>query len=288
MTTVGNVVERIRRDWLSSGRIEPRNRLAADINDSVTALTFMQDLGQMQDNSRLSIGLEDIYVWTVDETAKTAEVDRGVDGSTATPHTTGDIVRVNPRFSDAQIVRAMNDELGHLYNRGLYRVAVDEVLWAGGTSGYELDAAADEVYQVQWQGWDIGEWNLLDGWEFERNQDFASTKSLTLLDDPGRDLRVTYKAGFTSVETLDQDLEDVSGLPATAVDVLAMGVALALGSGRELSRNYHESQGNTRRAEEVPPGAEIGGLRPIMARYEDRLAAEKTRLAQRYPPRRRR
>lgn len=286
MTAVGDFLDRVRRDWLSSGRVEPRNQLAANIDDNDATLTFARPLGALQANTRLSIGLEDIYVWSTADTS--AEVDRGVDGTTATTHTTADTVRVNPRWTDSQILRAMNDELGHLYSRGLYRVDVDTISWVGGTVGYELLAAVDEVYQVQSEGYRAGEWSLVDGWEFERNQDFASTKSLTLLSDVSRDLRVTYKTGFTAVTALDDDIETDAGLPGSAIDLLAMGTTLALGSAREIARNYHDSQGNTRRAEEVPPGAEIGGLRPIMARYEERLAAEKTRLAQRYPYRRRR
>lgn len=290
MTTVAELLDRVRRDYLSQGHVEARNKLAVAVDASATAWEFQYDLGQIQPNSLLSVGLEDIYVWSTVESAKTADVDRGVDGSTAASITTSDVVRVNPRWTDAQILRAINSELDNLYGYGLFKVGTTEFSYDGSTVGHNLTSAADDVYLVQAKDYSLDEWINISGWAFEQNQDttvFASGKALFLRHGaiPGRTVRVTWFGGFTHLSSLSENVATVSGLPASAEDVLAMGAALGLGVGRELGRNFHESQGNTRRAAEVPPGAEAQGLNPIARHYENRRALELRALTRRYGPR---
>ena len=52
---------------------------------------------------------------------------------------------------------------------------------------------------------------------------------------------------------------------------------------REIARNLHESQGPTRRAEEVPPGAEQRAPIGLMQLYEDRIEDEVKRLGDWWP-----
>lgn len=287
MTTVSQLLDRVRRDYLTQGGVQARNKLDAAVDASATTLTFQYDLGRMQPNTYLSIGLEDLYVWSTDDAAKTAEVDRGVDGSTSASHTTSEVVRVAPRWTDHTILRAINSELDILYAYGLYQTGTTDVSYTGATVGYELPAAADRVYLVQAEDYSSNEWIELDGWVLERNQDsgvFPSGKALFLRNGAvdGRPVRVTWFGEFTHLTSLSQDITE-SGLDPGAEDVLAMGTAIGLLVGREVGRNFHESQGNTRRAEEVPPGAEAQGLNPIVRHYERRRAQEMRRLTRRYP-----
>lgn len=292
MTTVADVIARVRRDYLNYGQREPRNRLTASIDGTVTTLTFTETLTSLQPNSYLSIGLEDLYVWTTDDAAKTADVDRGVDGSTATSHVTTEAVRVNPRWSDATILRAINAELGNLHAQGLFKVGSRDITWTSANVGYEITGIIDDVYMVQAQDYAGRDWLEIKGFNFERGQDtsvFPSGYALFVWGGAidGNTIRLTTFEPFTVVDSLTDDLTVDAGLPATAVDVLAMGVALGLGAGREVSRNDTRAQGDTRRAAEVPPGAQAGSTNPIRAWYQARLRNEVMLLSQRYPPRRR-
>ena len=287
MSTVSQLLDRIRRDYLTQGGVQARNKLDASVNAAATTLTFQYDLGRMQPNTYLSIGLEDLYVWSTDDAAKTAEVDRGVDGSTPASHTTSEVVRVAPRWTDNTILRAVNSELDNLYAYGLYQASSTTVAYTGANIGYALPDAVERVYMVQAEDYSSNEWIELDGWAFERNQDtgtFPSGKALFLRNgaNDGRPVRVTWFGEFTHLTSLSQDVTE-SGLDPGAVDVLAMGAAIGLLVGREVGRNFHEAQGNTRRAEEVPPGAEAQGLNPIVRHYERRRAQEMRRLTRRYP-----
>lgn len=287
MTTVAELITDVRRDHLSQGHIERRNRLAAPVSESDTLLSFAYDLDAIQPHSLISIGLEDIYVFATNGAAKSADVDRGADGTTPAAHEAGAMVRVTPRWTDAQILRAVNSELEHLYGRGLFRVGTTEFVYDGTTVGWPIDDGAERVYRVQAE--DYGgrdNWITLSGWTFEHNQDAATFPTGNALflrcgAIPGRKVRVTWFGRFAPLTALDQDVTETSGLGA--LELLRLGTAISLLVGREVGRNFHETQGNTRRAEEVPPGAESIGLNPLLRRWTQLLEAERLALIRRYP-----
>lgn len=288
MSTAQALLDRIRRDYLTQGRVEPRNKLSASIDASVTSLTFAYDLDALQPGSTISIGLEDMHVWSTDPTSRAVEVDRGIDSSTAAAHTTAERVRVAPRWSDAQILRSVNAELANLFAQGLYGMAATEVTFTSNTQGYALPAAVVSVHRVMVQDYTGDNWFPLTGWSVEHVQnttDFASGVALFVRGESGlegRKLRVVYKRAFADLAALDDDVVADGLLPATAVDVLAMGTAISVLVGREVANRLYEAQGSTRRGEETPPGAAAQSFTPIIRQYQARLQAEKRTLARRY------
>lgn len=288
MTTVAELVDRIRADYLTQGRVEPRNRLAANINTTATSLSFTYELGAMQAGTVVSLGLEDCYVWSVDATAKTAEVDRGYQSTTAVAHSTGERVRVAPRWTDAQILRALNAELANLYAQGLYGVDATETTYLSSTDGYVLPAACVAVHRVWVQDYSGDNWFSLNSWRVEHQQstsDFASGVALFVrgpgaLD--GKKIRVVYKRAFGTLAAYTDDATTTAYLPASATDVLAMGTAINLLVGREVANRLYEAQGATRRGDETPPGAVSQSFTPIIRQYQARLQAEKRTLARQW------
>lgn len=288
MSTVQVLLDRIRRDYLTQGRVEPRNKLASSIDASQTNLAFAYDLDALVPGAVISIGLEDMHVWSTDPTARTAEVDRGIDSSTAAAHTTAERVRVAPRWSDAQLLRSVNAELANLFSQGLYGITATEVTFTSNTQGYALPAGVVSVHRVMAQDYTGDNWFPISGWSVEHVQnttDFASGIALFLRGDAGlegRKLRVVYKRAFVDLAALDDDVVTDGLLPATAVDVLAMGTAISVLVGREVANRLYETQGSTRRGEETPPGAAAQSFTPIIRQYQARLQAEKRTLARRH------
>ena len=288
MTTTREVIDRIRREFLGS-RTEQANKLATDPATGTT-LSFTYDLQGIVAGARLSIELEDIYVWSTDTTSKTAVVERGFESTTAVAHAAGSIVRVSPRVSDAQILDAINDELRGLYGEGIFRMLTTEITYSPSHSTYALPAGALDVYKVHSP--DLREsdgWTRTYGILVERHQDidtFPSGVTLTFAgrDGPpvsGRPFRVTYKAELGTLSTLVQTVETTTGTPA--IDLLVLGAGMRLTRGRETARNLSDAQGSTRRAQEVPPGAELGSHRALVQAYQQELYREKARQTRLYP-----
>jgi hypothetical protein len=287
MTTVAELLAQVRYDWLLEGRIR-QNKLANTCDADDSPLTFTFPLGQLAESSRISIGLEDMHVWSVNGTSKSAEVDRGAYGTTAASHSAGAKVTVNPERSDAQILRAVNAELQALASDGLYQLKAVELT---GSVDRTYPVSATDVI-VPWRvyydraGSDEA-WPEVLRWEWrtvQETDDFPSGNALVVDSyvDVGRQVRLVYKAGFASLTGLGQNVTAVSGLPASAVDLLAVGAALRLLVGREAERNRMDRQGDTRRAEEVPAGSQRQAAAELRAYRTRRLEAEVKALARKH------
>ena len=100
---------------------------------------------------------------------------------------------------------------------------------------------------------------------------------------PGYDVRVTYIAPYAPFVNLTDDVTATCGISAQAMDIPPIGAAVRMVAGREVKRNFTESQPDTRRAEEVPPGAVVGSSRGLMMLRQQRVAEEAARLRAQYP-----
>lgn len=297
MATLDQVIDSCLTDYLLTGQREPRNVLqtTVDADDTTVALTY--SVKGAQEGSRLAVDFEDCYVVASDPTAKTATVIRGQFGTSGAAHTAGATIWVNPKFSRAQILRAVNDELRSLSAAGLYQMATLDLTFLPTVMGYDFTGVTPDdvldVYEVlaDYPG-PTTAWVPLTHYRVIRDApsgDFPSGMGIVLNEGghPGFTVRVTYKTRFTAMTSSQgaSEVATVSGLDSEAHDLLAIGAAIRLVSGAEVRRSQLNAQPDTRRAEEVPPGATLQSVRGLMALREQRLAEEKARLARRYPVR---
>ena len=294
MTTAAELVEETKRH-LNSFQREPMNKLSAPLTSSATSVTFTYPVDQLQAGSLVEVGLELMYVWSIDPATRSAVVQRAHLGSVATAHDTSDLVRVNPRFPDFHIFKALNDDLAELSSpsNGLYAVRDVDITTSGSRIGYDLAGASGliDIIEVRYkQRGGFKDWPILPSWSLGRGvdaTDFPSGYALTTHSplESGRSLNVLYKAGFTPLLTLASDVTAVTGLPASMHDLPPLGAAMRLLAPREAKRNFTEAQGDSRRAQEVPAGAVAASLRPIALMRQNRINAEATKLVAAYPTR---
>lgn len=287
---VSELIEETRNILLTGSR-EKRNKLNGAVTSSATSLTMTYALDGIGRGSKLSVDLEDMYVWDT-SSLTVSPVDRGQFGSTAAAHVDGSVVYVNPKFSPNEILRAINDELVSLSSpsNGLFRVATTELTYSAPVSGYNYDASTIlDVLEVRYAMPGVsGEYLLSQDWELVRNlsDEYASGSAVMVRDAfPGRTVLITAKLPFLQLASSLTADTSTTGLPETAVDILTLGAAWRLSAPREIKRNFDEVQGDTRRAEEVPPGANLGGSRELQRLRNLRIQEEATRLNIRYPKR---
>lgn len=301
MTTMSDLVAQTRRDYLLGGLRESRNRLTNSVAVGDTSIAFDFDLAssKIAPGARLSIGFEEIGVWEINAGTKTATtVQRGDYSSVAQGHSAGAIVYVNSAFSPLRVYTAMLDEVDALSSAGLFRMRTVDLTYDSSVRGYDLTSITDliDVYEVRAKTTGPeNDWPLLDSWTVARNMPTTSFASGTALifKDPGEDgqtLRVKYMAPFNvpTIALPSSDLQADVGMPSTADDLVKLGTAIRVQAPREIKRNMVEHQGDTRRAEEVPTGAQLQSVRGLLALYERRLVEERVALLRRYPPRKRR
>lgn len=296
MATLQTWVDRT-RSHLMSGRSEERNTLSALYTAGSGTLSLTNALGGVVAGSRISIGLNTFYVAAVPDSGTTVTVIGGQEGTTDTNAASGALVRVGPRFTDADIVDALGTELTDLSapDNGLFQVKTVDLTYSNNSVGYDLLGVTDliEIYDLQ-----VQESGSFKGWErmgkalyrLDRNaltSVFPSGLSLQINGDAwnGLALRLLYRSGFVVPTALATDL-NTTGLPTTAYDIPPMGAAMRLVSTREVKRNFAETQGDTRRAAEVQAGSVAQSMRSLAALRMARIQAEAARLMARYADRR--
>lgn len=289
MTTAATVIDRTLRQLLS-GTVEARNKLAANIDASATSVVVSYNLEGLRAGQVCEIDSEVMYIWETDPTTKTLTVQRGFNGTTAASHTSGSVITVSPRFPRAQVLEAINDELADLSSpmHGLFQVKTMNLDYNGSDTMVNLTGVTSIIDLLN-----VSVRYMVDDYPVARKvrlvrdmptDDFASGFALRFDQGvfPGR-LRIVYKAAYTAASTEATDINSTCGVQESVTDIVALGAQIRLMSPREIKRNFTESQGDTRRAEEVGAGAVSNSVSNLLRLRRDRIQAEAARLARAYP-----
>jgi hypothetical protein len=289
MTTAATIIDQARRDLLA-GLVEERNRLSTSMDAVTTVLSVSADGKGIREGAVIEVGAELMYVWGF--TAGNAEVERGWDGTTATSHAANSIITVKPRFPTKMLFDHLNDDIVDLSSptNGLFQIKTLERSYNGSDRAIDLTGVTDiiNIHEVRWK-YQNDEWPVVRRWRLSRDANptnFASGLML-ILDESVQSstMRIVYRAPYTRLSSVSDDLTTVGGVQQSLSDVLRMGVQLRAMVGREVKRNFTESQGDTRRADEVGPGAVQASWRGLAALRAQRIEAEQARLSQQYPMR---
>lgn len=289
MSTASALLNRVSRQLLS-GTVEERNKLSASIDSDDTTLVTTYDLAGLRSGTVFEIDSELFYVWEATTGSKTLIVERGYLGTTAASHSSGAVITLNPRFPKAQMLDALNQEIDDLSSpaNGLFRVVATNITYNGSDRQINITGATNIIDLI-----DVRLRYLSDDFPVIRKirlgrdlptADFASGYALVFDEATmAGTLRVRYKAPFTRVSVISDDIQSVTYIPVTMEDILEYGVMARMLSPREVKRNFIESQGDTRRSDEVPPGAMRDSFSNILRLRRDRIVAEAARLARQYP-----
>jgi hypothetical protein len=289
VSTANALLERVNRQLLS-GTVEEQNKLSTAVDNDDTSFFMLYDLAGIRAGTIFEIGSEIVYVWEVNNGSKALTVQRGYAGTTATSHSVGSIVKINPRFPKAQMLDALNQDIDDLSSplNGLFRVVTTTLEYNGSDRQINLTGATNVIDLV-----DVRLRYLSDDFPYVSKTKLQ--RDLPTLDFPSGyavvfnealmsgDLIVRYKAPFARVSSLTDDVQSVAGVPTSMEDILEMGVMSRMLSVREVKRNFIESQGDTRRSEEVPPGSMRDSFGNILRLRRDRIIAEAAKLSRLYP-----
>jgi len=289
MTTVATVLNRASRQMLA-GVVEERNKLATSLDSSTTSVVLSYDLGGFRTGSVFEIESELFYVWEANTATKTLTVERGFNGTTAAAHSGNVLATLSPRFPRAQMFDAVNAELDDLSStmNGLFRVVTVDLTYNGSDRQINITSSGTIIElldaRLRYLSDDHPVLNYVRLQTGLPTADFASGNTL-VFDEPvmAGSVRLRYKAPFVRATTEASDLTTNCFLPATCEDIVETGVVLRMMNGREIKRNFTESQSDTRRANEVPPGAVRDSMQNLARLRRERIIAEAARLKAQYP-----
>ena len=290
MTTAGNLVDRTAQNLLA-GVVEERNKIASSLDASTTSVPIEYSLGSLREQTVFQVDSELMYIWEVNTASKTLTVERGFGGTTAATHADGAIVVVSPKFPRWQILQALNDELADLSSpmNGLFQMKTVDISYNGSDRQINLTGITSmiDVYDVRWR-YLSDDYPVVRRYRLMRDMptsDFPSGYVLSL-DEPvmSSTIRVIYKDKYTAFSTEASTLAS-TGASTELADLLVLGAQIRLLASREVKRNFVESQGDTRRADEVPAGAMNASVTNLLRLRRDRIQAEAARLNRQYPTR---
>jgi hypothetical protein len=289
MSTAAQLINRTQRQLLS-GVVEERNKLAVALTATATSCVLTYEVGGIRSGTVIEVGSEQLYVWAIVESTKTLTVERGFNGTTAVAHVINSIITAAPRFPRNQILEAINDELSDLASpvNGLFQVKTLDLRYNPSSRQINLPAIGDIIDLIEVRSRYISDdHQQVNRVKLLRNmptKDFGSGTALQIDSDiPASEVRVTYKAPFTRLVSENDDIQTIAGYPLSAEDILVIGAEIRLVAPREMKRNFTESQGDTRRSDEVGPGAVGGSITNLLRMRRDRVTAEAAKLNRQYP-----
>jgi hypothetical protein len=120
-------------------------------------------------------------------------------------------------------------------------------------------------------GWDGYKWWPISRWQYQLG-------SVRVWEDRFGGYCFVYSAPFVLPTAFDDDVVTDLGLTETMLDIPVLGAAAMLASGFESRRANLGAQGDTRRANEVQAGANLGMAREWIRMRDERIADEYGRL----------
>jgi hypothetical protein len=238
----------------------------------------------------LSSGLNVWFVKGVYAVDNTVFVIPGYNGSPQNAVSAGDMLYIRPRMTDWFAFNSINDAIRSLSspNTGLYKVGT----WVADVDPtyqtYEVPAEAADMVNLarvryRWPGTpDV--WADLAPRHYRWIYSADQNRVRLLISIPsGTEIEFTYKAPFTPATALTDDPVADCGLSDTMLDIPVLGAAIELLLTTESRRTQVQTQGDSRRPEEVPVSGNSAIASQLQREYRSRVQEEMTRLVTRLP-----
>ena len=164
MATLNSLIQQVLRRVQPGQQVEALT-LSGSYTAGATSFAVSDPAGTILPSLRpetvVAMDLELFYVQAV--SGITVTVVPGYLGSTTANHSSGAMVYLNPRFSQFDIMQAINDDLNDLCSpdNNLYQVSSTEITYNPATAGYDLAGVTgliDIVSIQQKQPYPIGYW----------------------------------------------------------------------------------------------------------------------------------
>jgi hypothetical protein len=280
MTTRSELITRITSDLHSySGVHESVTHLVDGTDDGELLLT----VGSIDGAKRGLAEIEDelVYVESVSGAGLALPpFGRGYRGTTAAAHSAGVQITFDPAFPRFEIGKAIDQVVAGLFP-ALYQVKETTIASQTVDRSYPLPSDVENILRVEtkWDQDPADYWHPINNWELEK----SVISQLNLYEGalPGWDIRVAYTARFNE---LTADLPD-SGIPESYEDLITYGVTSRMIRFLEPARLQLGSVENVSRAQLIQAGDAGRTATQLFALYQQRVAEERRRLLEQYPPR---
>lgn len=289
MPTMADAIADVRRMTYGS-MSEKINVVNLSSSAVVTEVALELDVSGIQEGMILSSGLNVWYVKGASVSDRKVFVVPGIDNSPVGGVSAGDLVYVRPRMTDWYAFNLLNDEIRALSapSNGLYQLKSWQADVDPTYQSYDVPESASDLLSLQRVRYrlpgtpDVYVDLPSVAWRWHTGTDTNRVQLLRNIP-VGTEVEFVYKAPFTAASSLTDDLVTDCGLAQTMTDIPPLGVAMMLLQTTESRRVQVQTQGDARRAEEVPATANSNAASQLRRLYRERVQDEYARLTARLP-----
>lgn len=272
---------------------------AVSTTTSSSASPTVLTLGTTDSVGKGIIEIDDELLWVdsvdrVSNTATIAPYGRGYMGTTAATHVADSKVTISPTFPRNAIKRAINDTIKGLGNN-LLAVKQTTFTYNPVVTTYAFaNLNIRNILNISWQV--IGpskEWKAIRHWSWDAQSNATAfgytgsdqVQTVTVGDyiTPGRTVQVNYTTIPTALSSGSDVYETVTGLPASAKDVIILGATWRLLSFIDPAKASMVSPQADETDAKRPYGTFQNAGKAIFALYQQRLAEEVQAQQKQFP-----
>ena len=291
MPTLNEMVDEVRSSLAGYTLRQDRiSYLTSAINTTDLALS----IGSSANLAKGVIEVDDELIW-IDNFSQTNSVlnaapgfGRGYQGTTASPHAQYAQVTLSPTFPRLMIKKAINDVINSLYPK-LWAVASTTFTFNASQTTYALPDDLESILYMSWQTTGSSlEWLPINRWRADPMANIATfntTNTVNIYENiqPGRTVQVYYTTTPNTLDANTDDYADVTGLPASSVEVVILGACYKLLSYVDSGRINLSSAEADLNDTKIPSTAGVASSRYIYALYQQRLNDEALKLQDKFP-----
>jgi hypothetical protein len=213
---------------------------------------------------------------------------RGYQNTNASPHAQYAQVTLSPTFPKVMIQKAINDVINSLFPK-LWAVASTTFTFNASQTTYALPDDLESILYMSWQTTGSSlEWLPINRWRADGMANvaaFNTTNTVNIYENiqPGRTVQVYYTTTPNTLDNPTDDYADVTGLPASSVEVVVLGACYKLLSYVDAGRINLSSAEADLNDTKIPSTAGVASSRYIYALYQQRLNDEALKLQDRFP-----
>jgi hypothetical protein len=291
MPTLNEMVDEVRSSLAGYTLRQDRiTYLTTAINTTATAMS----IGSSNNLAKGIIEIDDELIWVDNFSQATGVLNaapgfgRGYQGTSPAPHSQYAQITLSPTFPRVMIKKAINDVINSLYPK-LWSVASTTFTFNASQTTYPLPDDVESILYMSWQTTGSSlEWLPINRWRADPMANVAAFNTQNKVNiyeniQPGRTVQVYYTTEPNTLDSNTDDYADVTGLPASSVEVVILGACYKLLSYVDAGRINLSSAEADLNDTKIPSTAGVASSRYIYALYKARLEEEALKLQDKYP-----
>jgi hypothetical protein len=291
MPTLSDMIDEVRSSL--AGYTLRQDRITY-LNNAISSTDLSMTIGSSSNLAKGIIEIDSELIWIDNFSQASSTLNaapgfgRGYQNTNASPHAQYAQITLSPTFPKVMIQKAINDVINSLYPK-LWAVASTTFTFNASQTTYPLPDDVESILYMSWQTTGSSlEWLPINRWRADPMANIATfntTNTVNIYENiqPGRTVQVYYTTTPNTLDNPTDDFADVTGLPASSVEVVILGACYKLLSYVDAGRINLSSAEADLNDTKIPSTAGVASSRYIFALYQQRLNDEALKLQDKYP-----